>query len=95
MDFYSDKNQSLKNLKNAMVKLIDNTLCYDMEWKIDNFDEAKKEIESIKNTLEMIGFFNKVYNYVLSLEDNEEWIEAFQKFGKEELNIQFFDNLEI
>ena len=45
MKYYSDKNELLEHLKKAMVELIDNTLCCDMEWRLDNFEEAKREVE--------------------------------------------------
>ena len=43
MKYYSDKNELLKHLKKAMVELIDNTLGSDMEWRLDNFEEAKRK----------------------------------------------------
>ena len=89
MDFYSDKNELLNHLKKAMVELIDNTLCSDMEWRLDNFEEAKREVEEIEDIPGMIAFFNKTYEYVWSLEDNEEFIEEFQEFGHEELDVRF------
>ena len=89
MKYYSDKNELLKHLKKAMVELIDNTLCYDVEWKLDNFEEVKRKVEEIEDIPGMIGFFNKTYEYVFSLEDNEELIEEFQEFGHEELDVRF------
>ena len=89
MKYYSDKNELLEHLKKAMVELIDNTLCCDMEWRLDNFEEAKREVEGIEDIPGMIGFFNKTYEYVWSLEDNEELVEEFQEFGHEELDVRF------
>lgn len=67
MEYYSDKNELLEHLKKAMVELIDNTLGNDMEWRLDNFEEAKREVEGIEDIPGMIGFFNKTYDYVRSL----------------------------
>ena len=89
MDFYSDKNNQLQHLKKGMVELIDNTLCYDMEWKLDNFEEVKKKVEEIEDTTGMINFFSEVYDYVYSLEDSDEWVEQFQVFGHDELEVRF------
>ena len=89
MEYYSDKNELLEHLKKAMVELIDNTLCYDMEWKLDNFEEVKKKVEEIEDTTGMINFFSEVYDYVYSLEDSDEWVEDFQEFGHDELEVRF------
>lgn len=89
MKYYSDKNELLKHLKKAMVKLIDNTLGSDMEWRLDNFEEVKRKVEEIEDTTGMINFFMEVYDYVRSLEDSDEWVEEFQEFGHEELDVRF------
>ena len=89
MEYYNNKNKLLNHLKKAVVELIDNTLCCDMEWKLDNFEEAKKKVEEIEDTTEMINFFMEVYDYVRSLEDSDEWVEEFQEFGHEELDVRF------
>ena len=89
MDFHSDKNNQLQHLKKAMVELIDNTLGSDMEWRLDNFEEVKRKVEGIKDTTGMINFFDEIYDYVYSLEDSEEWVEEFQEFGHDELDVRF------
>lgn len=89
MEYYSDKNELLEHLKKAMVELIDNTLGSDMEWRLDNFEEVKRKVEEIEDTTGMINFFMEVYDYVRSLEDSDEWVEEFQEFGHEELDVRF------
>lgn len=89
IDYQSDKNNQLQHLKKAMVELIDNTLGSDMEWRLDNFEEVKRKVEEIKDTTEMICFFDEIYDYVYSLEDSEEWVEEFQEFGHDELDVRF------
>ncbi|MDY4577208.1 MAG: hypothetical protein SO471_04325 [Anaerobutyricum hallii] len=89
MDFYIDKNNQLQYLKKGMMELIDNTLGYDMEWRLDNLEEAKRKIEEIEDTTGMINFFSEVYDYVYSLEDSDEWVEDFQEFGHDELDVRF------
>ena len=87
--YYDEKNKQLQHLKEGMIKLIDNTLGYDMEWRLDNFEEAKRKVEEIEDTTGMINFFMEAYDYVRSLEDSDEWIEEFQEFGHDELEVRF------
>lgn len=86
---HSDKNNQLQHLKKAMVELIDNTLGSDMVWRLDNFEEVKRKVEEVEDTTGMINFFSEVYDYVYSLEDSEEWVEEFQEFGHDELDVRF------
>ena len=60
MEYYSDKNELLEQLKKAMVELIDNTLCYNMEWKLDNFEEVKRTVEEIEDTTGTIKFLREI-----------------------------------
>lgn len=89
MEYYSDKKDLLEHLKKVMVELIDNTLGHDMEWRLDNFEEVKRKVEEIEDTTGMINFFSEVYDYVYSLEDSDEWVEDFQEFGHDELDVRF------
>lgn len=89
MNYRSDRNNQLQHLKKAMVELIDNTLGNDMEWRLENFEEVKRKVEEIKDTTGMINFFSEIYDYVYSLEDSDEWVEEFQEFGHDELDVRF------
>lgn len=88
MEYYSDKNNLLQHLKKGMMELIDNTLCYDFDWKADYFEQAKEEIEEAENIHKLRYLFEVFYNYVRSVEDDEDWIEQFQEFGHDELEVR-------
>ena len=91
MEFFSDKNEQMKHLRKGFIELLDNTLCYDFDWKADYFEQAKEEIEEAKNIHELIDLFEEFYNYVRSVGDDDDWMEQFQEFGHEELDVRFCD----
>ena len=89
MEFFSDKNEQMKHLRKGFIELLDNTLCYDFDWKADYFEQAKEEIEEAKNIHELIDLFEEFYNYVRSVGDDDDWMEQFQEFGHDELEVRF------
>lgn len=89
MEFFSDKNEQMEHLRKGFIELLDNTLCYDFDWKADYFEQAKKEIEEAKNIHELRDLFEEFYNYVRSVGDDDDWMEQFQEFGHDELEVRF------
>lgn len=91
MEFFSDKNEQMKHLRKGFIELLDNTLCYDFDWKADYFEQAKEEIEEAKSISELRDLFEEFYNYVRSVGDDDDWMEQFQEFGHYELEVRFCD----
>ena len=89
MEYYSDKNEQMKHLRKGFIDLLDNTLCYDFDWKADYFEQAKEEIEEAKNIHELRDLFEEFYNYIRSVGDDDDWMEQFQEFGHDELDVRF------
>ena len=89
MEFFSDKNEQMKHLRKGFIELLDNTLCYDFDWKADYFEQAKEEIEEAKSISELRDLFEEFYNYVRNIGDDEDWMEQFQEFGHDELEVRF------
>ena len=89
MEFFSDKNEQMKHLRKGFIELLDNTLCYDFDWKADYFEQAKEEIEEAKSISELRDLFEEFYNYVRSVGDDDDWMEQFQEFGHYELEVRF------
>ena len=89
MEFFSDKNEQMEYLRKGLIELLDNTLCYDFDWKADYFEQAKEEIEEAKNIHELRDLFEEFYNYVRNIGDDEDWMEQFHEFGYDELDVRF------